>query len=73
VVGLLLEQETVDGAAVYRVLGMEPPEHRQEPAVLAPPQPVPTASHAAMPAADAKGVAPAAQQGPTPSDGATGH
>jgi len=34
---------------------------------------VPTASHAAMPAADAKGVAPAAQQGPTPSDGATGH
>jgi hypothetical protein len=35
VVGLLLEQETVDGDAVYRVLGMEPPEHRQEPAVLA--------------------------------------
>src|SRR6516162_1395565 len=59
VVGLLLEQETVDGAAVYRVLGMEPPEHRQEPAVLAPPQPVPAASHAAMPAAGAKEVAPA--------------
>jgi len=73
VVGLLLEQETVDGAAVYRVLGMEPPEHRQEPAVLAPPQPVPAASHAAMPAADAKGVTPAGQQGPTPHDGATGH
>jgi len=73
VVGLLLEQETVDGAAVYRVLGMEPPEHRQEPAVLAPPQPVPAASHTAMPAADAKGVTPAGQQGPTPHDGATGH
>jgi cell division protease FtsH len=73
VVDLLLEHETVDGDAVYRVLGMEPPEHRQEPAVLVPPQPVPTGSHAAMPAADAKGVAPAGQQGPAPADGAGGH
>jgi cell division protease FtsH len=72
VVGLLLEHETVDGDAVYRALGMEPPEHRQEPAVLAPPQPVPTASHAAMPAAGAKGVEPAGQQGPAPPDGAAG-
>jgi cell division protease FtsH len=72
VVDLLLERETVDGDAVYRALGMEPPEHRQEPAVLAPPQPVPAASHAASPAAGAKGVAPASQQGPTPPDGATG-
>jgi len=82
VVGLLLEQETVDGAAVYRVLGMEPPEHRQEPAVLALPQPVASASGtampaagasgAAMPAAGAKGVAPPSQQGPIPPDGATG-
>jgi cell division protease FtsH len=70
VVDLLLEHETVDGDAVYRVLGMEPPEHRQEPAVLAPPQPVPTGSHATMPAADAKGVTPAGKPGPTPPDGA---
>jgi len=63
VVDLLLEQETVDGAAVYRVLGMEPPEHRQEPAVLVPPQPVATAGQAAMPAAGAKGVAPPGQRG----------
>jgi cell division protease FtsH len=73
VVDLLLERETVDGDAVYRVLGMEPPEHRQEPAVLTPLQPVPTASHAAMPAAGAKGVAAEGHQGPAPPDGATGH
>jgi cell division protease FtsH len=72
VVDLLLEQETVDGAAVYRVLGMEPPEHRQEPAVLVPPQPVATASQAAMPAAGAKGVAPPGQPGPVPPDGVAG-
>ncbi len=73
VVDLLLEQETVDGDAVYRVLGMEPPEHRQEPAVLTPPQPVPAASQAAMPAAGAKGVAPPGRPGPVPPDGAAGH
>ena len=71
VVDLLLEKETVDGDAVYRALGMEPPEHRQEPAVLAPPQPVATASHAPMPASGAKGAAPA-QQGPVPPGGASG-
>jgi len=72
VVDLLLEQETVDGAAVYRVLGMEPPEHRQEPAVLVPPQPVATAGQAAMPAAGAKGVTPPGQPGPVPPDGVAG-
>jgi cell division protease FtsH len=73
VVDLLLEQETVDGDAVYRVLGMEPPEHRREPAVLTPPQPVPAASPAAMPAAGAKGIAPSGRPGPVPPDGAAGH
>ena len=73
VVDLLLEQETVDGDAVYRVLGMEPPEHRQEPAVLTTPQPVPAASQAAMPAAGAKGVAPQGGPGPVPPGGVGGH
>ena len=73
VVDLLLEQETVDGDAVYRVLGMEPPEHRQEPAVLTTPQPVPAASQAAMPAAGAKGVAPQGPPGPVPPGGVGGH
>jgi hypothetical protein len=73
VVDLLLEHETVDGDAVYRVLGMEPPEHRQEPAVLAAPQPVPCASHAAMPADDAKAVASPGQQGSVPRGGAAEH
>jgi len=71
VVDLLLEHETVDGDAVYRVLGMEPPEHRPQPADLAPLQPVATASPAAVPAAGAKAVAPPGQQGPMPPDGAT--
>jgi len=73
VVDLLLEQETVDGDAVYRVLGMEPPEHRQEPAVLTTPQPVPAGSQAAMPAAGAKGVAPQGPPGPVPPGGVGGH
>jgi cell division protease FtsH len=72
-VDLLLEQETVDGDAVYRVLGMDPQEHRQEPAVLTPPQPVSAASRAAMPAAGAKGVASPGRPGPVPPDGAAGH
>jgi cell division protease FtsH len=38
-VALLLEQETVDGDAVYRVLGMVPPEHRPDGAVMAPSRP----------------------------------
>jgi cell division protease FtsH len=33
---LLVEQETVDGEAVYRLLGMAPPERREDAAVLAP-------------------------------------
>ncbi len=35
-VDLLLEHETVDGDAVYRVLGMVPPEHRPDAVVMAP-------------------------------------
>jgi cell division protease FtsH len=35
-VGLLIEQETVDGEAVYRVLGMPVPERRQDAATMAP-------------------------------------
>jgi len=47
---LLLERETVDGDEVYRVLGMVPPEHRQEGAVLAPTRPVAAATRVADPA-----------------------
>jgi cell division protease FtsH len=42
----LLEQETVDGDVVYQVLGMQPPEHRQEGAVMAPARPAAAASSA---------------------------
>jgi cell division protease FtsH len=49
-VDLLLERETVDGEEVYRVLGMEPPEHRQEGAVMAPTRPVAAASRVTGPA-----------------------
>ena len=45
-VSLLLEQETVDGEAVYRVLGIAPPEHRQDGAVMAPARPGVAASPA---------------------------
>ena len=48
-VDLLLEQETVDGDAVYRVLGMTPPEHRQDGVVMAPARPAVAASPAAPP------------------------
>ena len=48
-VDLLLEQETVDGGAVYRVLGMAPPEHSPEGAVMAPSRPAVAASPAAVP------------------------
>jgi len=83
VVDLLLEQETVDGDAVYQVLGMEPPEHRQEPAVLASPQHVATGTPAvagprdsvagtAMPAGGSSEVTRPGQQGPIPPDGAAG-
>jgi cell division protease FtsH len=40
----LLEQETVDGDVVYQILGMQPPEHRQEGAVMAPARPAAAAS-----------------------------
>jgi cell division protease FtsH len=38
---LLIEEETVDGSAVYRLLGMTPPEHQEEGTTLAPERPVP--------------------------------
>jgi cell division protease FtsH len=38
---LLIEEETVDGNAVYRILGMTPPEHQQEGTTMAPERPVP--------------------------------
>jgi cell division protease FtsH len=47
---LLLEQETVDGVAVYQVLGMTPPEHSPEGVVMAPARPAVAASPAAGPA-----------------------
>ena len=61
-VALLLEQETVDGDAVYRVLRMAPPEHRPDGAVMAPARPAVAASPTALPG----------QQASTPRDGATG-
>jgi cell division protease FtsH len=82
-VDLLLEQETVDGDAVYQVLGMEPPEHRQEGAVLAPTRPAAAATPAAAgsrdsiagtarPAGGSSGVTRPGQHGPVPPDGAAG-
>jgi len=35
-VDLLLEQETVDGSAVYRIVGKPVPEHRPEEMAIAP-------------------------------------
>jgi cell division protease FtsH len=46
-VDLLLEQETVGGDAVYGVLGLPPPEHRPDAAIVAPHRPAAVASHAA--------------------------
>ena len=70
-VDLLVEQETVDGSAVYRVLGMTPPEHRQEGTVMAPARPAVAASPAAVPAVGATGPVPQAgrAQGPATSRG----
>jgi cell division protease FtsH len=56
VVDLLLEQETVDGDAVYEVLGLPAPEHRPDASIVAP-HPAPVATHAA-PDALAGGDAP---------------
>jgi cell division protease FtsH len=53
-VSLLMEQETVDGNAVYRVLGLPSPEHGPDGATVAPHMPAPVASKATPgPAADA--------------------
>jgi cell division protease FtsH len=60
---LLVEQETVDGDAVYRVLGMTPPEHRQEGVVMAPARSAVAASPAAVPATGASGPVPPSQPG----------
>jgi cell division protease FtsH len=49
VVALLLEQETVDGAAVYQIVGRPVPEHRPDELAIAP--------HAASPAATAPATA----------------
>jgi len=68
-VALLLEQETVDGDAVYRVLGIAPPEHRPDGVVMAPSRPAVAASPAATTAA---GPVPPGQQGPAHRDGAAG-
>jgi cell division protease FtsH len=47
VVSLLIEQETVDGSAVYRVLGLPSPEHQPEGTNVAPHMPAPVAAKAA--------------------------
>jgi cell division protease FtsH len=62
VVALLLEQETVDGDAVYRVLGIAPPEHQPDGAVMAPARPAVAASPTALPG----------QQSSTPPGGVKG-
>jgi cell division protease FtsH len=57
-VSLLLEHETVDGEAVYRIVGRPVPEHRPEELIVAPPvaaRPA-SASTAAASAAAADGV-----------------
>jgi cell division protease FtsH len=41
VVGLLMEQETINGDAVYRVLGLTPPEHAADGIAMAPERPAP--------------------------------
>jgi cell division protease FtsH len=48
-VDLLLEQETVNGDAVYAVLGLPVPEHRPDGTALPPQLPAPVASQAAVP------------------------
>ena len=69
-VALLLEQETVDGDEVYRIVGMTPPEHRQDAAIIAPARPAAAASRIPNPAlpgghaaASPDGPAPAKEQG----------
>ena len=43
---LLVEKETIDGDAVYNVLGLPVPEHRPDAATVAPHMPAPAASRA---------------------------
>jgi cell division protease FtsH len=52
---LLVEKETVDGDAVYTLLGVPPPEHQQEGATLAPERPAP--AHVASRAEPGPGAA----------------
>jgi cell division protease FtsH len=54
-VGLLIEQETVDGSAVYRIVGKPVPQHRPEEMAIAP--------HAAAPAGATATAGAAAQHG----------
>jgi cell division protease FtsH len=68
-VALLLEQETVDGDAVYRVLGIAPPEHRPDGVVMAPSRPAVAASPAAT---TAVGPIPPGQPAPPSHGGGTG-
>ena len=43
---LLVEKETLDGDAVYNVLGLPTPEHRPDATTVAPHMPAPVASRA---------------------------
>jgi cell division protease FtsH len=47
-VDLLLEQETVDGSAVYRIVGRPTPEHKPEEMAIAP-HAAATTAHGARP------------------------
>jgi cell division protease FtsH len=66
-VELLLEKETVDGEAVYRIVGKPPPGHRPEELAIAPhARPRPRAA-----AADGSGPAPRADPRHRPGTGPT--
>jgi cell division protease FtsH len=66
-VDLLLERETVDGNEVYRVLGVAPPQRRQdEGAVMAPARPA-AATRVAVASGDGA-IRPAAANDPAPPD-----
>ncbi len=61
-VSLLLEKETVDGSAVYQIVGKPAPEHRPEELVLAPAAHSATApADTTLPAADARAADAAAE------------
>jgi len=66
-VSLLLEQETVDGGAVYQVLGLPSPGHRPDAAIMAPHRPAAAArAVAAGPGAVAAPPAPPRAGAPGP-------